>query len=126
MRSEWLHNTFFKLRKILYFYFTGVQANIILSKLPQSRNVSAGALVEFTCATEESGVTSFAIITIPSVPHHESISTDLPSGGRQHTLSFIVPFENSNITILCIAVRIPDVNQTTAILRIQGKIIDYC
>ena len=105
-------------------YFTGTQANINLSKLPQSRNVSAGALVEFTCATEESGVTSLAISTLPSVPHHESISSDLLNGGKQHTLSFIAPSEHSIITILCTVVRIPDVNQTTAILMIQGKIID--
>ena len=111
-----------RFRKIYIIYFsTGAQANIILSKLPQSRNVSAGTLVEFTCATEESGVTSLVISTIPSVPHHESISTDLPSGGKQHQLSIIVPSEHSDLNIRCTAVRIPDVNQTTAILMIQGK-----
>ena len=123
LTSEWLY--MMHLVKIIL-YFTGTQANIKLSKLPQSRNVSAGALVEFTCATEESGVTSLAISTLPSVPHHESVSTDLPSGGKQHTLSFIVPSEHSYITILCTVVRIPDVNQTTAILMIQGKIILDC
>ena len=103
-------------------YFTGAQANILLSKLPQSRNASAHTLVEFTCATEESGVTSLVISTEPSVAHHESISTDLPNGGKQHQLSIIVPSEHSYIIIKCTAVRIPDVNQTTAILRIQGMI----
>ena len=79
--------------------------------------------MEFTCATEESGVTSLVISTVPSVAHHESTSIDFPNGGRrQHILNFIAPSEHSSITILCTAVRIPDVNQTTAILMIQGKI----
>ena len=106
-------------------YFTGAQANIILSKVPQSRNISAGTLVEFTCATEESGVTSLVISIEPPVAHQESISTDLPNGGKQHQLSIIASSEHSIIIIRCTAVRIPDVNQTTAILMLQGKIIDW-
>ena len=90
--------------------------------MPQSRNVSAGTLIEFTCATEESGVNILVVTTEPSVPHHESISTDLPSGGKQHQLSIVAPSEHSYITIRCTAVRLPDVNHTTAILMIQGKI----
>ena len=96
-------------------YFTVTQANIILSKLPQSRNVSAHTLVEFTCATEESGVNTLVISTEPSVAHHESTSIDLPNGGKQHQLSIIVPSEHSSITIRCTAFRPPDINQTTAI-----------
>ena len=102
---------------------TGVDAGIILSAIPQSKNVSAGALVEFTCATEESGVTSLVISTMPQLGQ-TSISDDtLSNGGRQRTLSFIAPSEHSNITIRCGAFRFPDVNETTSILMIQGKII---
>ena len=99
-------------------------ADIILSKVPHSRNVSAGALVEFTCATEESGVTSFGITTTPPFAGQISIHVALPNGGRQQTLSFFAPSEHSSITITCVAIRIPDVNETTAILTIQGKIIN--
>ena len=98
-----------------------IQANIILSKLPQSRNVSAHTLEEFTCATEEINVTTLVITTQPaSVKHHLSKSDDLPNGGKQHTLSIVVPSEYSYIIIRCTAVRIPDVRETTAILMIQG------
>ena len=113
-----IHDASCQIQEIIY--FTGAQANILLSKLPQSRNASANTLVEFTCATEESGVNILVITTEPSVPHHESISTDLPNGGKQHQLSIIVSSEHSNVTIKCTAVRLPDVNHTTAILRIQG------
>ena len=111
-----------KIRNILI--FTGAQANIILSKFPQSRNVSARALVEFTCVTEESGVTSFGITTIPPIIGQISVLDVLPSGGRQQTLSFIAPSEHNNITIVCSAIKSPDFNETTAILMIQGTIID--
>ena len=85
---------------------------------------SAGTLVEFTCATEESGVTSFGITTTPPFADQTSISDALPKGGRQKTLSFIAPSEHKNITITCVAIRFPDVNETTAMLMIQGKIIN--
>ena len=123
----YLYSFCFIARSFCFITSAVIQANIIiLSKVPQSRNVSVGTLMEFTCATEESGVTSLVISTEPSVPHHESISTDLPSGGKQHQLSIIAPSEHSNIIIIirCTAVRIPDVNQTNAILMIQGKIMD--
>ena len=103
--------------------FTGTQANIILSKVPQSRNVSAGELVEFTCATEESGVTSFAITTTPQFGGQTLAPGALPNGGRQRTLRFIAPSEHTNITITCVAKRNEYVKVTTATLMIQGKII---
>ena len=99
-------------------------ADIILSKVPQSRNVSAGAWVEFTCATEESGVTSFGMTTTPPFAGQIPTSAALPDGGRQQTLSFTAPSEHSIITITCVAIRSPDFIETTAILMIQGKIIN--
>ena len=101
----------------------GVHADILLSKFPQSRNVSARTLVELTCATEESGVTSFFIDTIPQFGGQTPTSSALPNGGRQKTLSFIAPSEHTNITITCVAKRNEDVNVTKATLMIQGKII---
>ena len=89
--------------------------------IPQSRNVSAGTLVELTCATEESGVTSFGISTTPELKHSNSVRLNLPNGGRQHTLGFMALSEHSSIIVTCSAIRLPDVNETTAIMMVQGK-----
>ena len=78
--------------------------------------------MEFTCATEESGVIAFSITTTPPFAGQISVTDALPNGGRQQTLSFIAPSEYSSITITCVAVRLPDINETTAILMTQGKI----
>ena len=93
--------------------------------IPQSRNVSAGTLVELVCATEESGVTTFGMTTTPELEHGNSVRLNLPNGGRQHTLSFIALSEHSSVTVTCIALRLPDVNETTAVLMIQGKRAQY-
>ena len=104
---------------------TGTHATIILSKVPQPRNVSAGESVEFTCATEESGVNSLILSTSPSFSGQISMPADtLPNGGRQQMLSFVAPSEYSSIVITCAAVRSPDVNETKATLMIQGKTIN--
>ena len=94
---------------------------ITLSAVPESRNVSAGTLVEFTCATAEKGVT-LAITSTPTVVESVANQTDLPSGGNQFTLSFTAPSEHSSITITCIAFKGPDIIQPTALLMIQGNI----
>ena len=77
--------------------------------------------MELVCATEESGVTSFGLSTTPEIGQSNSVRLNLPNGGRKHTLSFIAPSEHSSITVTCIAIRLPDVNVTTAVLMIQGK-----
>ena len=106
---------------------TDIQAVIILSDTPQSRNVSAGTLVEFTCATPETGLTAFTITTIVILENIMSNDVLLPNGDRQLTLSFIAPSEHQLINIVCIATRINtmqgvvEVNTSTAILMIQGK-----
>ena len=105
----------------IYFISPGTQSGILLSVTPQSRNVSAGTFVELVCATEESGVTSFGISTTPELEHSNSVRLNLHNGGRQHTLSFIALSEHSSITVTCIAIRLPDVNETAAMLMIQGK-----
>ena len=109
---------------VVSLHTAGTQANIILSKVPQSRNVSAGALVEFICATEESGVSLLGISTTPIFAGQISMPVALPNGGRQEMLSFIAPSKHNNITIVCSAIRSHDFNLTTAILMIQGTIID--
>ena len=93
---------------------------ITLSTVPKSRNVSAGTLVEFTCATAESGVT-LAITTTPTVVGSVANQTDLPNGGNQFTLSFTAPPQDSSITITCLAFKGPDIIQPTALLMIQGN-----
>ena len=104
-----------------------IQGVILLSATPQSRNVSASTLVEFTCATPdpETGLTSFIISADVILVNTTSNDVILPNGDRQLTLSFIVPSEYQLITIACIATRINmgmvDINTSTAILMIQGE-----
>ena len=102
-------------------FIAGTQSGILLSVTPQSRNVSAGTFVELVCATEESGVTSFGMTTTPELEHGKSVRLNLFNGGRQHTLSFIALSEHTSITVTCNALRLPDVNESTALLMIQGK-----
>ena len=109
--------------------YLGGYAVITLTAVPESRNVSAGKLVEFTCATAESGVT-LAITSTPTVDGTVANQTDLPNGGNLFLLSFTAPSQHSSITITCIAFRSPDLVQPTALLMIQGNInvhsiIDY-
>ena len=104
---------------------TDAHTNIVLSKVPQSRNVSAGESVEFMCATEERGVNALFLSTSPSFSGQISMPVGtLPNEGRKQILSFIAPSEHSSIVVTCAAVRGPDVNETKAILMIQGKIIN--
>ena len=107
----------------------GVQGVIILSDTlhDQSRNVSAGTLVEFTCAAPETGLLSITLT--PDVTLVNAMEKDviLPNGDRQLTLSFIAPSEHQLINIACIASRfnamsMVDVHTSSAMLMIQGKI----
>ena len=103
-----------------------IQAVIILSDTPQSRNVSAGTSVELICATPEVGLAAFGITTSVTLVNTMSNDVLLPNGDRQISLSFIAPSEHQLINIACIATRINtigvvEVNISTAILMIQGK-----
>ena len=91
----------------------------MFSITPQSRNVSAGTMVEFKCAAPASGLTSFAITSTP--PVGSSAGSDLPNGDRQVTLSFIAPSDQSNIDTSCVAATTTAFNQSFAVLKIQGN-----
>ena len=106
--------------------FTGFKGVIILSDTPQSRNVSAGTLVEFTCATPETGLLAFTITTDVALVNTMNNDVILSNGDRQLTLSFIAPSEHQLINIVCIASRFNamsmlDVHTSSAMLMIQGK-----
>ena len=97
----------------------------MLSTTPQPRNVSVGTMVEFVCATPESGLTTFILTITPSVDGLAPFSTDtvLANGDRQLTLSFNAPSKPSNLTIECLALRLgttTDVTRINAALMIQG------
>ena len=100
-------------------------ADIILSDTPQSRNVSAGTKVVFTCATPENGLTSFTLT--PGLTLGNTIEMILPNGDRQLMLSFIAPSEYQMLTISCVATRVnnmgilEDFNTSAAVLMIQGE-----
>ena len=78
----------------------------MLSTTPQPRNVSVGTMVEFVCATPESGLNTYLLTITPSVDGLVSASTDTVLA-RQLTLSFIAPSEPNNIKLaacnLCIS-----------------------
>ena len=100
-------------------------ADIVLSTTPQPRNVSVGTMVEFVCATPESGLTIFLLTITTSVNGLVIVSNDtvLANGDRQLTLSFLAPSEPNNINIQCLALRVgttTDVNQIDVPLMIQG------
>ena len=97
----------------------------MFSTTPQSRNVSAGTMVEFTCAVPASGLTSFAISTTPTVGDSVIDGSDLPNGDRQVTLSFIAPSDQTSINIVCVATTATDFNQSIAVLMIQGNKADH-
>ena len=82
--------------------------------------------MEFTCATPETGLLSFAMSTDVTLGNTMKNDVILPNGERQLTLSFIAPSEHQLINIACIATRLNsmsmfEVNSSTAILMIHGK-----
>ena len=95
---------------------------MLFSTTPQSRNVSAGTMVEFTCAAPASGLTSLGII-ITTPPVGSSVSDDniLPNGDRQVTLSFIAPSDQTSINIVCVAGTTDGFFSSSAVLMIQGN-----
>ena len=100
---------------------TGTQSVITLSAVPESRNVSAGTPVEFTCATAESGVT-LAITATPTVAGSVANQIDLLNGGNQFMLRFTAQSGHSSITVTCVAIRGSDIIQSIALLMMQGNL----
>ena len=93
----------------------------MFSTTPQSRNVSAGTMVEFTCAAPVNGLTSLGISTTPTVGGSVVGGSDLPNGDRQVTLNFIAPSDQTSISIVCVATTTTGFNQSLAVLMIQGN-----
>ena len=79
----------------------------------------------FTCATPETGLTSFTLT--PGIALGNTMEMILPNGDRQLTLSFIALLEYQMLLISCVATRlnsmgmVVDVNSSTAVLMIQGE-----
>ena len=97
-----------------------IEAVIILSVTPESRNVSEGKMVKFYCATLDTGV-SLSWTTTPNVGTGP-IDTNLPGGGKQSVLSFTATAQHNNTSITCFAIKLPSsLNQSTALLLVQGK-----
>ena len=92
----------------------------LLSASPESKNVSAGTLVEFTCATPETGLTAFSLTTSPHIDGSDRVVTH-PNEGTQHTLSFIAPVQDSTILVACFVVKGMVSDQGIAVLMIQGE-----
>ena len=97
----------------------------LLSVTPVSRNVSAGTIVQSTCASTATGLIFFSLTTTPLINGSDTVVTH-PNGGIQHTLSFIVPAQHSTIDILCIAVKGTVVDQRKSVLTIQGNPVSEC
>ena len=97
----------------------------LLSATPESRNVSAGTLVEISCATPETGLTVFSLTTTPHIDGSATVVTH-PNGGTQHMLSFIAPVQHSIINIACVVVKGTVSDQSIAVLIIQGESVSEC
>ena len=91
-----------------------------MSVTPESRNVSEGKMVEFYCATPDSGVT-LSWSTTPNVGTTTRSDSNFPSGGKQSVLNFIATAQHNNTNITCNAVKVPSAFQSTALLLVQGK-----
>ena len=94
---------------------------MLFSITPQSRNVSIGTMVEFTCAAPASEVTSFGIAATPPVGSSVTDDNILPNGDRQVTLSFIAPSDKTSINIVCVAGTTDGFFSSSAVLMIQGN-----
>ena len=92
----------------------------LLSASPESKNVSAGTLVMFICATPETGLTAFSLTITPHIDGSDTVVTH-PNGDTQHTLSFIAPVQHSTINIACFALKGMVSDQGIAVLMIQGE-----
>ena len=114
-----------KTESFLLFFIDIEAGDIILSDIPQQKNVSAGTSVEFTCATPETGLTSFTLT--PEITFGNTMEMTLPNGDRQLTLRFIAPSEYQTLTISCVATilnnmgMLEDFKTSTAVLMIQGE-----
>ena len=97
----------------------------LLSVYPESRNVSAGTLVQITCATPETELTVFSLTTTPHIDVSDRVVTH-PNGGTQHTLSFIAPVKHSSINIVCHAIKGTVNEQKITVLMIQGEPVSVC
>ena len=93
----------------------------MFSTTPQSRNVSAGTMVEFTCAAPASGLTSFSLSTTSIVEGSVVGGSDLPNGDRLVTLYFTAPSDQTSVSIVCAAITATGFNQSFAVLMIQGN-----
>ena len=93
----------------------------MFSTSPQSRNVSAGTMVEFTCASPASGLIVIGITATPPVEDSVTDDNNLSNGDREVTLRFIAPSDQTIIYISCAATTTTTFNQSIAVLMIQGS-----
>ena len=77
-------------------------------------------MVEFSCATPDSEA-YLSWDTMPDVGTTTEMVTSLPGGGELSVLSFTAAAQHNNTEIKCIAVDLPRVNRSTALLLVQGK-----
>ena len=79
----------------------------------------------FECSTSETGLTLFTLSASP--PIGISSLSHLPNGDQKLTLTITVTESYNNMHfIVCAASRNGVLNQTTAVLKIQGIAIIHC
>ena len=101
--------------------YTGTTAVIILSVTPESKNVSEGTMVEFSCASPDTGV-EFSWSTKPHVQTTErGMDRTNPDVGKLSTFSFTASAQQNNTQIICTVFVNSTSNQGTALLLVQGK-----
>ena len=91
-----------------------------VNEVPVSQNASAGELVMFSCATNNSQ----EVITWSTVPHVEDSNIkemiDLPAGGRRYVITILAEHDTN---VKCIATNINTAVSTikNAHLLVQGN-----
>ena len=96
------------------------EAVFTLSVTPESRNVSEGKMVEFICASPDTGVI-IGWNTAPIVGNPIIIEISLPGGGKQSNYSFTATAQRNKTVITCIVTKDGYVITNSALLLIQGK-----
>ena len=103
------------------FIFSSTDSDV-LSQVPAYRNVSAGSIVQFFCATPYSMV----ILSWSGVTGAASVqSTQLPNGGRMTSLTFSATAEHNGTSVVCTGGGVLNERgvlvKASALLLVQGK-----
>ena len=98
-----------------------ILATVTLSVTPESKNVTVGTEVTFSCATPEKGLLFFFLETTP--PLGTGQLNTLPNGDQMLTRTVVTKLEYTKIIVTCTAFKHSNAYKlSTAYLMVQGEI----